>query len=177
MSSSQHALILRTAIHYLRTTVKADRAIALYDGYAYSHGFEEGALWDRADISQGIVAELLAKRRPALVADALAHPVFAERTSTVLSNIGGVMFLPLLSQAGVMRGFLYLDQTRLSKIVLTQAILDRIQGYVEETLQPMLHSLREDLTWEDALRVHWLPQPAEMGQEGESGLREGEGTG
>jgi hypothetical protein len=60
---------------------------------------------------------------------------------------------------GVTRGFLYLDQNRQNKALLTHSILDRIQVYLKETLEPMLHSLVEDLTWEEALRVEWLATP------------------
>lgn len=159
MKCHQHQLILRTAVHYLRTTVKADRAIAIYDGLGYSHGFEQGALWNKADLSQGIIEELLARKQPALVPDALTHPDFSHRTSTVLSNIGAVLFLPIRDAGGVMRGFLYLDQTRQSRHLMTNAILKRIQGYVTDTLQPMLHSLRQDLSWQETLQVEWLAPP------------------
>jgi hypothetical protein len=165
VSSHQHPLILRTAIHYVRTTLKIDRAIVLYDGLGLSHGFEAGTLWDKADLSQGVLEHLIAGKQTTMIADATSHPLFAQRTSTVLSNIGSVLFFPLHDRAEVMRGFLYLDQSRLSRAVMTRAILERVESYVKETLQPMLHSLREDLTWEETLRVQWLTWPEGAQQE------------
>lgn len=156
MSSSQHKLILRTAISYLRSTVKADRAIAVYEGYAYAHGFAADTLWERADLSQGIIESLLAKNTPTVITDALVHPDFSQRTSTVLSNIGAVIFLPVKDGGGVTRGFLYLDQQRQNKFPLTKGILERIQDYVTGDLEPMFHSLVEPLTWKETLKVEWI---------------------
>lgn len=151
--------ILSQAVQHLSASVKADRVLAVFDGQGYVYGFAPGSLWDMADLSQGLLEDLISHDQAALIPDALLHPVFVQRTSALLSNIAAVIFVPLRDHGRRTRGFLYLDQNRQNNVPLVQPVLDRILAYAKDTLEPALHALVPPLSWDEALKTEWTYPP------------------
>ena len=101
-----------------------------------------------------MLATLVDAAEPAMYYDSRTHPVYGSRISTMLSELGSVLYVPIRNEFGAQRGFLYLDQVRQSTF-LSEGFLGRIEEYVTGTLQPALHTSRESVGWEDIKRMTW----------------------
>lgn len=155
MSPDHTAKVLADAIFFAKTETEADRAIVIYEGIGRCHGFAETQIsWKDAPISTEMLSRFMAQGEPALVRDSMSDPEFGGRTSTFLSELGSVLFVPLRNEFGYCRGFLYLDQVGRSTF-LASGFFDRVKRYVSDTMEPALHSEKEPYTWEELQAVEW----------------------
>jgi len=151
---------LEQGAQFAVTTLGAQRALVVYEGFGLAHGLEAGpAMWLTGDISTSVLASLLEEREPMVLIDASDDERTRDQTSVVLSSLRSVLFVPLPNKAGRMGGFLYCDNTQKAG-VFTDEHLDTALKFLGSTLCPLLLEARPaespDLTYDVMTATEWL---------------------
>lgn len=151
---------LQQGAHFAVTTLGAERALVVYEGYGVAHGIEAGpAMWLLGEISTSVLASLLEEREPMVLVDASHDERTRDQTSVVLSSLRSVLFVPLPNKAGRMGGFFYADN-RQKAGVFTDQHLDTALRFLEQNLCPLLLEARPaespDLTYDAMTATEWL---------------------
>jgi GAF domain-containing protein len=115
-STSTPAEAYQVALNLLKEHVTPERALILY-GHdendklkpQLAQGFELDEVYTTAQISLGIIEEVLAEGEAKIVLDAVHDPLFGDRVSTLVTGIRSVLCCPILSSSGQAVGLLYAD--------------------------------------------------------------------
>lgn len=107
--------IMQICLDGIIASLKANRGfILLYDPeskklevHAY-HNVDPEYLFYGETISLTVINIAFQEEKPVLISDALADPVFAKKTSIVLSELRSVICVPIANDAGVY-GIVYVD--------------------------------------------------------------------
>lgn len=156
MDKQKISKTLGDIIYFARTETEADRCIAAYEGVGRSHGFGEGAVdWESAALSLEMLAGLVRGGEAVLFRDSRSHPEYGARISTVLSDLGSVLFVPIRNEFGYPRGFFYIDQIGRSTF-LSEGFFERVKRFITDTVEPQIHVPREALGWSHLNETEWL---------------------
>lgn len=147
------------AISFLTDTLKAERAMVVYEGMGVTHGLPRENVWQTAELSHTVFQTLLEEKEPIVMFDAIGDPRYGNQTSALLSGLRSILFFPLQSPMGRMSGFVYADN-RTKTGAFEQSHLQMVATYVDETYRPALWNVAPDanseLDWDKLQRVQWL---------------------
>ncbi len=113
---------------------------------------------NKAEISRGIVEEVLKNLKPVLSHNAMEDPRFSDRASVQLSHLRSVLCVPLIAQ-GKSLGIIYLDN-RVRTGLFTEQHLSMLSAFANQAsvaienarlYENLRHSLEEKLNLQDAL--------------------------
>ena len=157
MDKNKISEALQAAIEYALTETDADRVIVVYEGLGASKGFDlpSSKVLEEGPLSLQMLESFLHSREAVLIKQATTHPEFEYRISAVLSQLGSVVFVPILNEGSLTRGFLYMDQVGRSTF-LSAGFLERMKRYVREVLQPKIHVPNPHLDWSEVSSVEWI---------------------
>ncbi len=145
---------------FARSTIKAERALAVYEGKGVAYGFNPDSLWNVGEVSHTLLKTLLAEKQPLVMMDALEDDRLRQQMSAILMAARSILFLPLANPAGHFAGFLYLDCST-EKGTFRPADLAQARAFVDRQFLPQLHQAAPEaasppLDWARLLNLQWL---------------------
>lgn len=152
--------VIPEVIPFLTDTLRAERAMVVYEGMGITHGLPQDNVWQTAELSHTVFQTLLEEREPIVMFDAIGDPRYGNQTSALLSGLRSILFLPLYNPVGRMAGFVYADN-RTKTGAFEQTHLQMVSTYVEDNYRPALWNVAPDagsseIDWDKLQRVQWL---------------------